>query len=49
MRWFVRQYRNYNDFRYGSFDSYVTEREVVVRGILKKGGSSLYLMIQKQD
>jgi len=42
--WTVVQYRNYNDFKYGSFDIYVTKKEFVVRGLLKRGGqSSLYL------
>lgn len=49
-KWSVRQYRGYNDFRYGTFESYVTETEIVIRGKLKKGNSSLYVLItQKGD
>lgn len=48
MKWTVTQYRSHNDFVYGSFTSYVTEREVVIRGILKKTkSSSLYMMIRR--
>jgi len=49
MKWAVVQYRNYNDFTYGSFDTYVTEKEIVIRGRLKKGGNSLYMMIRKDS
>lgn len=45
LRWSVQQYRNYNDFMYGSFDSYVTEGEIIVRGRLKRGQQSLYMKI----
>ncbi len=46
-RWTVIQYRNYNDFLYGSFDTYVQEDEIVIRGRLKKGNNSLYIMIRR--
>jgi len=49
MKWSVRQYRSYKDFSYGSFDSYVTEKEIVIRGKLKKGGNSLYMMIRQGE
>ena len=32
----VKRYRNFNDFKWGSFDIYVTEKECYVFGILKK-------------
>lgn len=32
----IRKFRNYNDFKYGSFQVYVTEKETIIRGILKK-------------
>lgn len=47
MKWTVIQYRNYDDFSYGSFDSYVTENEIVIRGRLKRGHPSLYMIIRK--
>jgi len=48
MKWSVVQYRNHNDFTYGSFTAYVTEREIVIRGILKKNHNpSLYMMIRR--
>jgi len=46
-RYSVMTARNYNDFKYGSFNVYVTEKEVVIRGLLKKGNSSLYMKIVK--
>jgi len=44
----VRKYRNYKDFKYGSFQVYVTEKETIIRGILKKTGnySPFYLIIE---
>lgn len=44
MPWTVTQYRNYKDFKYGSFNIYLTDKEFVVRGILKKtNNTSKYL------
>lgn len=44
----VRAYRGYNDFKYGSFTVYVTEKETIVRGILKKtNGYSPYMIVQQ--
>jgi hypothetical protein len=46
MTFSVRKFRNYKDFKYGSFTVYVTEKEVMIRGILKKTNSfSPYLLI----
>lgn len=47
MKWTVIQHRNYHDFTYGSFDTYVTEDEIVIRGRLKRGQPSLYMIIRK--
>jgi len=42
--WSVTQYRNYKDFKYGSFNVYITEKEFVIRGLLKKtNNTSLYI------
>jgi len=42
----VRKYRNYNDFVFGSFIVYATEKECIVRGKLKKTKNySPYLLI----
>ncbi len=50
VRFSVLQYRNYNDFKYGSFNVYVTEKEVTIRGLLKKNNnSSLYMRVVKND
>lgn len=46
-KWTVIQHRSYDDFTYGSFDVYVTETEVVIRGRLKRGQPSLYMVIRK--
>jgi len=46
-RWSVMQYRGFNDFMFGSFDSYVTDEEIIIRGRLKKGQNSLYMRIVK--
>jgi len=49
-KWSVIQYRSYDDFTYGSFTSYVTDREIVIRGILKKThNTSLYMMIRRDN
>ena len=45
--WQVIQYRGFNDFKYGSFILYVTEKEVMIRGILKKANNySSYMLIK---
>lgn len=45
----VRKFRNYNDFKYGSFQVYVTEKETIIRGILKKTGHySPFLLIMER-
>lgn len=49
MKWSVIQSRNYNDFVYGSFDTYVTEQEIVIRGRLKRGQPSLYMIIRRTE
>jgi hypothetical protein len=46
-KWSVIQHRNYDDFTYGSFDAYVTEEEIVIRGRLKRGQPSLYMIIRR--
>jgi len=46
-QWSVINYRSYDDFRYGSFDVYVTENEVIIRGRLRRGNSSPYMLIRK--
>jgi len=49
-KWSVIQYRNYDDFVYGSFSSYVTKQDVVIRGVLKKThNNSLYMMIRRDN
>lgn len=35
----IRLYRNFNDFKYKTFEVYVTEKEIIIRGILKKTGN----------
>ena len=38
--------RNFNDFKWGSFQCYVTENEAVIRGILKKTNNwEVYILI----
>lgn len=32
----IRKYRGFEDFKYKTFECYVTEKEIVIRGILKK-------------
>jgi len=49
MKWAVRQYRNHDDFMFGSFDIYVTEKEIVIRGRLKRGTNSLYMMLTRTE
>lgn len=42
----ARKYRNFNDFKWGSFEVYVTEKEAIIRGKLKKTGKfSPYILI----
>ena len=48
-KWSVRQFRGFDDFLFGSFDVYVTEHEIIIRGRLKKGGNSLFLMLRDSD
>ena len=44
----VIEYRNRDDFVYGSFSVYVTEREVLIRGILKRDQQwSKFMLVQK--
>lgn len=49
MKWSVIQHRGYQDFMWGSFDVYVTEHEIVIRGRLKKGQPSLYMIIRRAE
>lgn len=49
MKWTVIQHRNYNDFMYGSFDTHVTDDEIVIRGRLKRGQASLYMVIRRTE
>ena len=45
----VRKFRSFNDFKYGSFTVYVTERECIIRGILKKTNNfSPYILITER-
>jgi hypothetical protein len=48
-KWSVIQHRAYNDFIYGSWDIYVTEQDIVIRGRLKRGNNSLYISMRKTD
>ena len=49
MKWSNRLFRNFNDFKFGSFTVYVTEKEIVIRRILKKTNSpSPYMIIRKK-
>lgn len=44
----VIRHRNFNDFKYGSFIVYVTPRDVIIRGILKKTNNyGLYINIKE--
>jgi hypothetical protein len=47
-KWSVRQYRNFDDFHFGSFEIYCTEQEIVIRGRLKRGQNSLYMMLRRE-
>jgi hypothetical protein len=46
-KWSVMQYRGFDDFMFGSFDVYVTREEVIIRGRLKRGQSSPYMLIRR--
>ena len=49
-KWSTIQYRNFDDFKFGNFTVYVTKKETVVRGILKKTGqTSLYQLIRRNN
>lgn len=48
-RFSVIQYRNQNDFKWGSFDVYVKPDEVIISGLLKKGGGHSRFMKVKKD
>lgn len=44
----VLEYRNQNDFRYGSFEVFAKPHEIIISGILKKsGGRSRYLLVRR--
>lgn len=44
----AHQIRNFNDFKWGSFQVYVTEKEAIIRGILKKTDNfSPYIVIRE--
>jgi hypothetical protein len=44
----VIEYRGFNDFKFGSFTVYVTDKVIIIRGVLKKTNSpSLYLKIRR--
>lgn len=49
-RMITRKFRNFNDFKWGSFQVYVTEKEIIIRGILKKTDNfSPYILIREND
>jgi len=48
-KWSVIQHRAFDDFLWGSMDAYVTENEIVIRGRLKKGQPSLYMIIRRSE
>lgn len=48
-KWSIRQYRGWDDFVYGSFDVYVTETEIIIRGKLKRGNNSPYILLTKVE
>lgn len=49
-KWSTAQCRSYDDFRYGSFDCYVTKNDVVIRGVLKKTGAQcVYMKIGRKE
>lgn len=42
----IRIYRNFNDFKYKTFEVYVTENKIIISGILKKTNNfSPYIMV----
>lgn len=44
----VKQCRNFNDFKFGTFSVYVTENQLIIRGTLKKkNNTSKYLEVNK--
>jgi len=46
----VIEYRNMNDFKYGSFEVYAKPNEMIISGILKKtNGRSRYMLIRRND
>jgi len=45
----VIEYRNVNDFKYGSFDVYVKPDEVMASGLRKRGMHSRYMLIRRND
>lgn len=50
MTWKVKECRNQNDFKYGSFTVYVTPKAVIIRGTQKRTNSSgLYMELVKHD
>lgn len=50
VKYSVKQFRNYNDFAFGSFTSYVTENQIIIRGMLKKKNCiSKYMEINKNE
>ena len=50
MKLTTRKYRNFKDFKHGSFIVYVTNKEVVIRGVLKKTDNySLYMLISEAN
>lgn len=47
MKGSIIEYRNINDFRFNSFTVYVKRDEIIIRGILKSGASSKYMLIRR--
>ena len=46
----IKQFRNFNDFTFGSFTSYVTKNQIIIRGTLKKKNCvSKYMEINKNE
>jgi CO/xanthine dehydrogenase FAD-binding subunit len=46
----VVEYRNVNDFKYGSFDVYLKSDEIIISGILKKNSSrSRYMSVRRRE
>jgi len=48
-KWSLRQFRGFNDFKFGSFTVYVTEKEIIIRGSLKNGNKHSPYVIAKKD